>query len=327
MKYEIICLGSACKDVFFPTAEGKVIDAPEDLLAQKKIEFELGAKYKIETRYEALGGCAANVACGLSKLGIKTACYSHIGDDGIAQWIKNELQKNGVDTNLMTYEKNCPSDMSAIVIDKSSADRVIFSNQKANSFLEIKPEEINETRWYFIGDLHGDWEKDIDVIFDASEKNNIKVAWNPRGVNIHENVKKIIECIPKTEILFLNKDESIEIVSGLEKKFSAEEMNQEEFLAKKICELGAKTIVITDGVRGAWAYEGKELLFIPGRKVNAVDSTGAGDSFGSAYLAACIKGKNMKECLEWGIANSSNSVQYYGSIEGLLNENEINNKA
>lgn len=322
MKHEIICIGSACKDVFFPTAEGKVVDTPKDLLAQKKIEFELGAKYKIETRYEALGGCAANVACGLSRLGVKTACYSHIGDDQIADWIKNELEKNGVGTSFITHEKKCPSDMSAIVVDKNSADRVIFSNQKANSFLEIKPEEISESQWYFIGDLHGDWEKNIEAIFDAA-KNGTKVAWNPRQVNIHENVKKIIEFISKTEVLFLNKDEAIEIINGLGKEGSAEELNQEEFLAGKLYELGARTVVITDGVRGAWAYDGGEFLFVPGKKVSAVDSTGAGDSFGSGFLAAHIKGRGMKECLEWGIKNSSNTVRYYGSIEGLLNEKSI----
>jgi ribokinase len=323
MKHEIICIGSACKDVFFPTSEGKVIDTPEDLLAQKKIAFELGAKYKIETRYEALGGCAANVASGLSKLGIKTACYSRIGDDQIADWIKKELEKNGVDANLISNEKNCPSDMSAIIIDKESADRVIFSNQKANSFLEINPDEINEAQWYFIGDLHGDWEKDLDVIFAAAEKNDIKVAWNPRQINIHDNVKKIVEYISKTEILFLNKDESIEIISSLSEKYSHEELNQEEFLAKKLHELGAKIAVVTDGIRGAWTYDGNKFLFVPGKKVDAVDSTGAGDSFGSAYLAGYIKKKSLEECLDWGIANSSSVIQRYGSIEGLLNEKSI----
>jgi sugar/nucleoside kinase (ribokinase family) len=323
MKHKIICIGSACKDVFFPTSEGKVIDTPEDLLAQKKIEFELGAKYKIETRYETLGGCAANVASGLSKLGVKTVCYSHIGDDYIAEWIKKELNKNGVDTSLISNEKNCPSDMSAIIIDKNSADRVIFSNQKANSFLEIDSNEMKETAWYFIGDLHGEWENNLDIIFDAAKKNSVKTAWNPRQANIHDNVKKIIDCIPETNILFLNKDESIEIINGLEAKYTVEELDREEFLTKKLCDLGAKLAVITDGVRGAWAFDGKELAFVSGKKVNAVDSTGAGDSFNSAFLAAYLKEKDLNECLKWGIINSSNVVQYYGAIEGLLDENKI----
>jgi ribokinase len=318
MRHEIICIGSACKDVFFPTQEGKIIDTPEDLMSQKKIEFELGAKYKIEARYEALGGCAANVACSLSRLGIKTSCRSHIGDDYIANWIKEELDKNGVDTNLISNEKKCSSDMSAIIIDKNSADRVIFSNQKANSFLKIEPVEISETEWYFIGDLHGEWEKHLDMIFDTAREKGIKAAFNPRQANIHDNVEKIIECIPKTDVLFLNKDESIEVISGLEEKYSTEELNKEEFLAKRLLKLGAKIVVITDGIRGAWAYDGEGLFFVPGEKVNAVDSTGAGDSFAGAYIAAHIKEKDLKECLKWGIANSSSVVQHYGSIEGLL---------
>jgi sugar/nucleoside kinase (ribokinase family) len=326
MKYKIICIGSACKDVFFPTSEGKTIDTPGDLLAQKKIEFELGAKYKIETRYEALGGCAANVACGLSRLGITAACYSHIGDDYIADWIKEELNKNGVDTDLISHEKNCPSDMSAIIVDKNNADRVIFSNQKANGLLKIELKKIAETEWYFVGDLHGEWEQHLNMIFDTAREKGIKTAFNPRQANIHENVKKIIECIPKTDILFLNKDESIEIISNLPEKYSNKELDKEKFLAKTLYELGAKIVVITDGIRGAWAYDGEKQLFVPGEEVNAVDSTGAGDSFGSAYLAAHIKEKAIGECLEWGIANSSSVVQHYGAIGGLLREEEIISK-
>jgi ribokinase len=224
---------------------------------------------------------------------------------------------------LISKEKNCPSDMSAIIIDKNSADRVIFSNQKANGFLEIKPGEISETEWYFIGDLHGEWKKHLDAIFNTALEKGVKTAFNPRQANIHDDVKKIIECIPKTDILFLNKDESIEVINNLEEKHSTEELNQEEFLAKKLYELGAKIAVITDGIRGAWAYDGKDLLFVPGEKVNAVDSTGAGDSFGSAYLAAYMKERDPKECLKWGITNSSSVVQYYGSIKGLLDIHSI----
>ena len=93
---KIICIGSACKDVFFPTSEGRIVETPDEILSQKKIEFELGAKYKIEDRYEALGGCAVNVAVGLARLGTQVSCYSHIGNDHIADWILVELKKNNV---------------------------------------------------------------------------------------------------------------------------------------------------------------------------------------------------------------------------------------
>lgn len=323
---KIICIGSACKDIFFPTSEGTVFKTPKDLAAKSKLAFELGAKYKIEERYESLGGCAANVACGLAKLGMQSACYSHIGDDTSADWIKKELEKNGVGINLITQEKKCPSDLSAIVVDKNSAERVIFSNQKANGKLKIVPDNLKGAEWYFLGDLHGKWEKITDAVFKAVQKNGVKIANNPRQINIHENVKKIIETISNSDALFLNKDESIKIISAMG-NFSEKELDNEVFLAKKLKEKGARIAVITDGVRGAWAIDEKKIFFAPGIKVKAVDSTGAGDSFCSGFIAAYIKGKNIQECLKWGIANSSSVVRFYGGIEGLLGEVEIKKKA
>jgi len=322
--YEFICIGSACKDVFFPTSEGKVIDTPEDLAAQKKIEFELGAKYKIETRYEALGGCAANVACGLSKLGIKTACYSHIGDDYISDWIKKELETSGVDAELIIREKGVVSDMSAIIVDTKDGDRVIFSNQKANSYLDINPEKIEDTKWIFIGDLHGNWENNLDKIFNAAKENNIKLAFNPsQQANIHGNIEKVIECIPKTDIVFLNKDESIEIISKHNASLNESDLNNEEILIKELQKINSKIAVITDGIRGSWVYDGKDFLHLPAFTVKAKETTGAGDSFASGFLGAHIKGKNISECLQWGAKNSASVVQYYGAIEGLLDADSI----
>lgn len=319
---KIICIGSACKDVFFPTDAGKIIETPEDILSQRKIEFELGAKYKIEDRYEALGGCAANVAVGLARLGISAECYAHIGNDRNADWILEEFRKNGVGAELVTKDTDFPSDMSAIVVDKNSGERVIFSNQKASAKLEIIPEKISEAGWIFIGDLHGNWQGDLDLISSVARENEIKLAYNPKQSQIHDDVKKIMQIIAGTTVLFLNKDEALEILSQLV-NFSIADLDDENFLLKELKKLGAQIVVITDGVRGAWASDGGETFFVPGKKVNAVDSTGAGDAFASGFLGAHLKGKTLQECLDWGIANSSSSVQFYGSIEGLLDEDGI----
>jgi sugar/nucleoside kinase (ribokinase family) len=324
---KIICIGSACKDIFFPTSEGEVVETPNDMLAQKKIIFELGAKYKIEERAEALGGCAANVAVGMSRLGIETACYSHIGDDENSKWIKKQLEKNGVDIGLIKSEKNYPGDLSAIVIDKKSGDRVIFSNQKVNAKLEIDEDELKEANWFFIGDLHGEWEEKIDRICEIAKKYGIKIANNPRQANLHDNPKKILEIIPKSDIIFLNKDEAIELIMVSGKKCSSDELSDEKYLLKQFKGMGPEIVSITDGVRGAWATDGKEMVFAPGIKVEAKDTTGAGDAFISAFLAAYLKDKDLAECVRWGIAQSSHEVQFYGSIDGLLGEGAISEKA
>lgn len=323
---KVICIGSACKDIFFPTSEGIVTETPGDLLSQKKIAFELGAKYKIETRFESLGGVAANVASGLARLGVKCACYSHIGSDDMADWITEELEKNGVGTELVTRENDFSSDLSAIIVDEKSGDRTIFSNQKANSRMEIFPEKLTDTEWFYIGDLHGNWEEDADKIIQTAKENGIKIAVNPRQVNIHDNVKKVIEIIRSSSVVFLNKDESIEILSELDHNFSKAELNDEIFLIKSIKKLGPDMVAVTDGIRGAWAYDGKNIHHALAIEDKPVDTTGAGDAFASGFFAAFVKGKTLDESLKWGAANAGNSVRFYGGVEGLLRAEDISEK-
>ena len=320
---KVICIGSACKDIFFPTNEGIVADTPEDLTAQKKISFELGAKYKIKDRYESLGGVAANVACGLARMGISSGTHAMIGDDVSGDWIKKEFEKHNVDTELVVRENDYPSDMSAIVVDAKSGDRVVFSNQKANGELKIEPEELKKFEWVYIGDLAGDWASKLDKIFESG----VRVAYNPRYTFIRENVQKMIESIKHANLLFINKDESIEIISHLEEKFSENELNDEIFLIKKLHDLGAKVIALTDGERGAWAYDGKNIFRAEAQKVEAIDSTGAGDAFSSGFLAGYIKNESLEDCLRRGIVNGGSVVKAYGGVAGLMSEDEIREKA
>ncbi len=327
MKNQVLCLGSAGKDIFFPTTEGQVVETPDDLMSQKKFIFELGAKYKIQERYEALGGSAANVAVGLVKLGISVACASVIGDDLISIWIREELRKNKVDLSLIKVQEKAKSDLSAIIVDYRSADRTIFSNRGLNGKLELEAENFREVEWIFLGDISGKWEDQLEDIIQLAKEENKKIAFNPRGVHIQEDPVEIIKAVSLCEILFVNKDEAMAIISQVDKNISAQNLNQEEFLLKKFQELEVEVVVITDGKRGAWAMNKNGIVSANGLGVSAVDSTGAGDSFASGFLAAYIKSKDISECLQWGIANSSNEVQFYGSIDGLLGEEEMEKKS
>lgn len=320
---KIVCIGSTSKDIFFPTSEGLILETPENLTSQRKIAFELGAKFHIDRRYESIGGCAANVCCGLKKAGIDSFCYTAIGDDAVGTWILDEFKNQGVGTKLVNLEKDCLSDLSAIVVDKKTGERIIFTNQLSNSRLEIDAEIVGSPEWIFIGDLTGKWEKNLDKIFEAAGLVEIKVAFNPRQKTIHDNPQKVIEAIKKSQVILLNKDESLEIVSNMAISPSGDELNNEEYLIKKIKDLGPDRAVLTDGKRGAWVFDGNKLLWAGALGIQSVETTGAGDAFSSGFLAAHIKGKNLEECLKWGIANSGNSVKFYGAIAGLLDEENI----
>ncbi len=84
--------------------------------------------------------------------------------------------------------------------------------------------------------------------------------------------------------------------------------------------LGPKIVVITDGPRGAYTFDGNEKWHMPMYPDPAppVDRTGAGDSFSSTFTAALALGKTIPEALSWGPINSMSVVQYIGAQRGLL---------
>lgn len=324
---KIICIGSSAKDVFYPTEKGEIFDTPEDLKSQQKFCFELGAKYQVEDRYESIGGCSANVAVGLSRLGIKTYCYTKTGGDHLGKWIIEELEREGVNTKFVEKEKDCKSDLSAIIVDKKSGEHTIFFNRDANERLEIFTKKLKKADWIFMSALNSSkfvkWEDNLDKIVETCKEEGIKLSFNPGQANIKENCGKVLEAIKQSQILMLNKDEAIEILSQGENKYSTENLNDEMFLLKNLRAMGPEIVTLTDGARGAWLFDGKTSLYTQTIGKNPVETTGAGDAFSSGFLAAHLKGKNPEECLKWGIANSGNSLDFYGATQGLLKEEKM----
>ncbi len=320
---KVLCIGSVTKDIFFPVKGATIIDTPDDLLSQKKIAFELGAKLHSDGRYETLGGCSVNVASGLARLGEEAGCYVSAGDDEIGKWAKKELAKLKIDTGLFKTFPGIYSDLSAIVVDENTGERTIFSNHSASEKLEVKKDEIGNPEWIFISDLSGDWKKNLDTIIAVAEEKKICLAFNPRQKALENDIQKNIQAISVMDILFVNKDEAINIISSKEGDKRNEYLNDEKYLIEELKKIGPKIIALTDGVRGAWGFDGEQILHVDALLRKAVDSTGAGDAFASGFLAAHLKGKDLGEALKWGIINSSNSVTEYGGQKGLLSEQEI----
>jgi sugar/nucleoside kinase (ribokinase family) len=324
----VICIGSCSKDIFFPTGEGIIIETPEDLTSQKKIAFELGAKYQIEDRYESPGGVAANVSYGLAKLGVEVACYSNIGDDHLGGWILESLKKGGIGAELVNKEEGTKSDLSAIIVDTQSGDRTIFFNRDAGEKMEVVAEKLKEADWLFLSALVGNnWEKNMEAVTSFTETEKVNLAFNPGQRNIKDNAEKVIETIRRTKILLINKDEALEIVSSLEKEAPAEELNDEEYLLRGLQKIGPKIVVLTDGLRGSWVCDDKKILHSPTVESNPLETTGAGDAFSSGFLAAYLKSADIEQSLKWGAANSAHSVKFFGAVPGLLGAGEIKKEA
>lgn len=321
---EVICIGSTSQDIFFPTDEGTIIETPEDITAKEKIAFELGGKYRVRDRYEAIGGVAANVSVGLSRLGHGVAPYSCVGSDALGKILLQEFTEEGVATHLVCRQDDAKTDLSAIIVLTQNGERTIFHNRDANERLVIEEEKLCGAKWLFVSALNGEWQKNLDTILSAKEKFDLKLALNPGQHNIKEDPKRIFDMLPSVDLLLLNKDEAIELLLQSAPQPTDSELDDELFLLEKLAQSGARLIGMTDGKRGAWGYDGKEYWYCPiHTRTSVVDSTGAGDAFGSGFFAAHLEGSALPRALQYGMANSGSVVGFYGAVEGLLTPSEM----
>lgn len=325
-KIQVLCIGSISIDLFFPTDEGIIIDTPNDITSQKKLAFELGGKVLAPELHTAVGGVAANVSQGLAKLGIQAASYSCIGKDSNGEFCLKALQKNDVHTKYVKVLPGAKTDVSAIIVLVPSGERTIIHNRDANKKLIVHTKDLN-TPWVFVSALNGAWQMNIETILNAQKRatgKNFKIALNPGQHNIKEDSGIIFQVIRVSDFLVLNKDEAIELVLYKNPECEPSSLENEVFLLKTLHQAGAKIVALTDGIRGAWVYDGSNFWFLqtpPSAKV--VDTTGAGDAFTSGFFGALLLGKSMDECLRYGMANSQAVIQEYGGSAMLRTQAEI----
>ncbi|MCA9365086.1 MAG: carbohydrate kinase family protein [Candidatus Moranbacteria bacterium] len=323
----VLCIGSIGKDVFFPTNQGTIMETPDDMLSQKKIAFELGAKIYVEDRVECVGGCAANVATGIALLGTKTIINSIIGSDQTGEWLKEELEEKGVSIQNLQRANEKKSDLSMIVVDQRSGQRTIFVSRDVGEKLRVQENMLPKTSHAYIASLHGEWESNIQQILLYKERTGTKIIYNPGQHNIHQNVKKVLEMIAQTDMLFINKDEALEILSQQNDQEELKKQNDPQFLTNQLRILGTKMVIMTDGQNGAWAHDGQTFYTACCLSHTAIDATGAGDSFLSGFVGAILKEKTPDQALQWGTANATSVVQKYGATPGLITIDRIEEEA
>ncbi len=324
--YDIVTIGGAVRDIIFYTEEGKIFKNPHDNpLVQKIIGFEAGAKIYIKDVSFLAGGGALNTGVGFSKLGIKTGAITRVGNDQAGKDLIKKMKSRNLDTKFFQIDQRHSTAFSFIPTLKKEKAHSIFTYHGAIDYLKI-PDDLNKklkTNWFYISSLSSPkWPSILEKVFKFKSKNNIKIAWNPSSVQIKANFKKIKPFLKDLDVIILNQDEAKELVSKIK--------NITDFTIKKILKeiynMGPRLVVITCGKKGALCFNGEKTFTQKTKKVNVLNTTGAGDAFSSGFIASLfLKPDDFQRALVWGVLNSSAVIQLNGAQKGLLNKKEIQN--
>lgn len=329
--YDVVTIGGATYDItFFPNPrEMTLIDNKQDILRQKLLAFEHGAKINSDKVVHGFGGGAANTAVSFACLGFKSAAIVAIGSDIFGKEIISNFKRRKVGADFVRKIPKYASDLAVIVIGPDK-DRIIFRDDNVKNKLELNRKSIaaiKNAKWAYLASLGGDWQKILAQVYAVKNKTHkLMIAWNPGQAQLVGGLGELGFFFQRTDILILNQDEAIQLVIS---DSNVDKMNIDPNDVKNLLTIikryGPQIAVITCGKDGAWAYDGNKMHYSPiyeGQK--KMDTTGVGDAFGSSFIAGLeLFNGNIDKAMRLGILNTSSVVAAPGAQNGLLSKNDL----
>ncbi len=305
----IVCLGSSLQDIYLVDHD----DLTSREIGGKPLLGKVIAGSKIDIdklRYE-VGGGGLNTAIMLARNDNEVILMSNIARDAAGEAIMKTLDTENIDNSYMGILDRGGTGTSVILLDSINGERTILTyrgaSTKFSNFNEGDLEAI-QPDWLYVTTLGGDIET-LERFFTKAHEMGIKIMFNP-GTKELATKRKLTSLFSDVDVLLVNKEEAQELVPGV-------------LLTELVHHLGSYVpiAIITDGGMGGVIGDiehDKIYRFGIYEDVKAIDVTGAGDAFGSGFLAAFANGKSLKEAVKFGSANATAVIQKIGANSNTL---------
>jgi len=314
--YDVITVGSNTIDVFVKTdvkvvhkhhAKSKKVNADEFCLA-----YPVGEKILINHLEFQVGGGGTNTAVSFARLGLKTAYLGKIGDDENGVKVFRLLKKEKIKFIGPLGKSNGYS----VILDSIKEDRTILTHKGCND--SLSKEELHKsflkTKWFYFSSMIGKSLETLKFLATYAKNSGIKLAFNPSSYLTKKGPEHIKEILQATNVLIMNKEEGCYLTN-------TKNINS---ILKKLKKYATDYVVITDGAKGAYCFDGKKRYFgAPKKNIEIHETTGAGDAFASAFVAGLIRKKDIKTAMKKAFIQAESVIQAYGAKNDLLTNKKI----
>lgn len=308
--YDIITIGSAFQDVYLFSKRFKVLKDTRVITGEVEC-FAFGTKIELDDILFEVGGGGTNTAYTLARQGLKVACLTKVGADGAGEEVKKVLKKAKISTDLVVTDQRRRTAHSIVFLGPNG-ERTLLVYRGASHYFDasdVKFNKLKNTRWLYITSIGGNFSL-LKKIVSFASKNKIKIAINPGKLELEYGIKKLKPIFNKVNILFLNREETAQI---FKRSYS-----DEKGIMDDISKLSTNVSIVTEGEKGCLACFNKNIYRISIHPVKAVDTTGAGDAFGSGFVAGFIKWGSFDKAIRLATANSAAEVKIIGAKQGIL---------
>lgn len=276
-----------------------------------------GETLSLKNKQTAGGGKGANQAIAAARSKAETSFIGKIGQDENGKFMLKQLVDSGVSTDFVSQALDTGTGQAFVMLEKSGENRILIyggANAELNEKdIEKAMSKINEAD-FLVAQLETPVETTLKA-FKLAKKAGALTILNPAPA-----IKNLsVELLKLTDIITPNETEA-EILTGI----PVIDNDSMARAAQKLHDLGIKIVIITLGERGVYFDTENDSGIVPAYKVNAVDTTAAGDTFLGAFSSEIHPAlDNLVDAIRYGNKASSLAVQKMGAQPSIPARDEI----
>ncbi len=273
--------------------------------------------YRAESCSINVGGEAVNGVLAAAKLGAKTAILCHLGKDAEGDMVVAAFERYGVDTSLVVRDEH-PTPVTTMLVESDGSRKSITNlAHKYNFHPEKHLEALDGAKAIVLGSLFRapfDEPEIVKAVVEYAHKNNILVFADTKIPNFAKiKLEDIKDSLPLIDYITPNEDEG---------KFFTGEDGPEK-MADGFLEYGVKNVIVKLGGKGCLFKNNEGMIRLAAHKIDAIDTTGAGDNFLAAFASEILRGENVQDALAFANACGAICSTAVGASTALKDREQV----
>ena len=296
----VLCAGIVVADLFVPPLQrlpeaGELV-ATEDFLI-------------------APGGCAANTAIGLAKLGVPASVCGRVGDDTFGESLLRDLRRRGIDVGALTVTEGVGTSKT-VIVPVHGEDRRFIHTFGANAVFtaaDIPQALLESSAVVYIGGylvLPGLDEADLAARLRDARAHGARVVLDVAIPSGHPDLSldSVGKLWPLADCFLPNEDEALALSGEREPRDQAQ-----AFL-----EYGARTVVIKRGELGVHVRSRETAFDMPAPPVEVIEPSGAGDAFAAGLIVGILEGWDLERSVAFASVVGGSACTALGCTTGVF---------
>ncbi|WGK83412.1 ribokinase [Vibrio aestuarianus] len=261
------------------------------------------------------GGKGANQAVAAARLNADTGFIACVGDDAFGINIRESFKLDGINISGVKMQPNCPTGIAMIQVSDSGENSICISAE-ANAKLTAQVIESDLVNIGAASYLLMQLETPIDGIIKAAQfakENRTNVILNPAPAR--ELPDTLLACV---DVITPNETEA-QVLTGI----TVDDDQSAQLAANELHKKGIEIVLITLGAKGVWLSQNGRGVLIPGFKVDATDTTAAGDTFNGALVTGLLEDMPLESAIKFAHAAAAISVTRFGAQTSIPTRKEV----